>query len=341
MANLLCTETHNVCFDDLDSDQTHETSNQNLGFENDRSEPWIGLPLLSEECFCLMVEKERGHLPRDDYFKRVRSGDMDFGVVRREAMDWILKAHSHYSFGPLSFCLSINYLDRFLSVYELPIGKTWRGQLLAVACLSIAAKMEETSVPLTVDLQVGEPKFIFEGKTIRRMEFLVMSTLNWKMKASTPCSFIDYFLGKINDDDQIQSGFLISRSIQLILSTVKGIDFLEFRPSEIAAAVAISVSGEVKPVDIDRAMSCFILVGKGRVLKCLQLIQQLGLSRGSANLGGSASIPSSVPLSPIGVLDAACLSCKSDDITVGSCANSSHSSPETKRRKLSQEDFKS
>lgn len=41
-----------------------------------------------------------------------------------------------------------------------------------------------------------------------------------------------------------------------------GIDFLEFRPSEIAAAVAISVSGEVQAVDIDKAMSCFILVGK-------------------------------------------------------------------------------
>lgn len=70
--------------------------------------------------------------------------------------------------------------------------------------------------------QVGDPKFIFEGKTIRRMELLVMSSLNWKMKACTPCSFIDYFLGKINGDDQIQSGFLISRSIQLILSTIKG-----------------------------------------------------------------------------------------------------------------------
>lgn len=33
-------------------------------------------------------------------------------------------------------------------------GKTWTVQLLAVACLSIAAKMEETKMPLYVDLQV-------------------------------------------------------------------------------------------------------------------------------------------------------------------------------------------
>lgn len=46
-----------------------------------------------------------------------------------------------------------------------------------------------------------------------------------------------------------------------------GIDFLEFRPSEIAAAVAISVSEEIKAVvDIDRAVSCFIHIEKVKQL---------------------------------------------------------------------------
>lgn len=37
-----------------------------------------------------------------------------------------------------------------------------------------------------------------------------------------------------------------------------GIDFLEFRPSEIAAAVAISVAAETKTVDIEKAISVLI-----------------------------------------------------------------------------------
>ena len=45
-----------------------------------------------------------------------------------------------------------------------------------------------------------------------------------------------------------------------------GIDFLEFRPSEIAASVAISISGEIKAVDIDRAISSFIHVEKVKQL---------------------------------------------------------------------------
>ncbi|GFS39561.1 cyclin d4;2 [Actinidia rufa] len=283
-SNLLCTESNNLCFDDLDSvttdDQTHESNNQNLGFVSDRSGPLIGLPLLSEESFCLMIERERQHLPRDDYLKRLRSGGLDLSV-RREALDWICKAHAHYNFGPLSVWLSMNYLDRFLSVYELPKGKTWTVQLLAVACLSLATKMEETTMPLTIDLQVGELKFVFEG-----------------------------------------------------------IDFLEFRPSEIAAAVAISVSVEMQAVGIHKAGSSFIHIEKGRVLKCLELIQDLALISGTSNVASAASVPQS----PIGVLDAACLSYKTDELTVGSYANSSHSSPDTKRRKLdtpSQEHLKS
>ncbi|KAL2497440.1 Fumarate hydratase [Abeliophyllum distichum] len=188
--------------------------------------------------------------------------------------------------------------------------------------------------------QVGEPKFLFEGKTIRRMELLVLSVLKWKMQAYTPCNFIDYFLRKTTKDGEFPSGPWISRSIQLILSTIKGIDFLEFRPSEVAAAIAIYVSGEeIQAIDIDKTLSCFIRVEKGRVLNCLELIQDLtSISRTcsstttiTANMA-IGTVPSSVPQSPNGVLEAACLSYKSDERTVGSYPNSS----DTKRRKLNQ-----
>ena len=39
-------------------------------------------------------------------------------------------------------------------------GKAWMIQLLSVACLSLAAKMEETEVPLLLDLQVMKFKSI-------------------------------------------------------------------------------------------------------------------------------------------------------------------------------------
>lgn len=72
------------------------------------------------------------------------------------------------------------------------------------------------------ELQVEEPKFVFEAKTIQRMELLVLSRLKWKMQAITPFSFIDYFLSKITVEQHIPSLFF-SKSSQLILSTIKGV----------------------------------------------------------------------------------------------------------------------
>ncbi|KAF6166140.1 hypothetical protein GIB67_023850 [Kingdonia uniflora] len=79
-------------------------------------------------------------------------------------------------------------------------GKVWIMQLFDVTCLSLVAKMEEIEVPLSVDLQVEECKFIFEAKTIQIMELLVLSTLKWRMRAVTPFTFMDYFFRKNNDD---------------------------------------------------------------------------------------------------------------------------------------------
>ncbi|KAL1291341.1 cyclin-D3-1-like [Arachis hypogaea] len=51
--------------------------------------------------------------------------------------------------------------------------------------------VEETQVPLLLDLQVEDAKYVFESKTIQRMELLILSTLNWKMHPVTPLSAIE------------------------------------------------------------------------------------------------------------------------------------------------------
>lgn len=64
---------------------------------------------------------------------------------------------------------------------------------------------------------------------------------------------------------------------------------------------------------------------QGRVLKCVELIRNLSLNNVAAGVGSKLPY---VPQSPMGVMDAAgCLSYKSDELTVRSCLNSSHDSP--------------
>ncbi|XP_021758846.1 cyclin-D4-1-like [Chenopodium quinoa] len=353
----LCDESKDFFFDDdLDDsscgpiDFDHQSSEIFINHHHhhrqiSKSQPLIVSPeeqsIDDDEAFASMVERESCYFPREDYLFRFRFGDLNF-AARTDAFDWIFKAHSYYSFGPLSFCLAVNYLDRFLSTRELPSGKAWAVQLLAVACLSIAAKLEETSVPQSVEFQVEDPKFVFEAKTIKRMELMVLDTLNWKMNAVTPCSFIDYSLKKLcdyhNDNFYLSSSSnVVNRSMQLISSIIRGIDFLEFKPSEIAAAVAISVTAEIQSLDIDKACSCFIHLDKGRVKRCVDMIKENAVNNRNGNVGVVV-----VPQSPIGVLEAGCFSYKSDELTttttttvvaVGSCANSSQITG-IKRKKL-------
>ncbi|RZR84069.1 hypothetical protein BHM03_00010796 [Ensete ventricosum] len=134
--------------------------------------------------------------------------------ARREAVEWVDRTAARHAFSVLTAMLAVNYLDRcFLPSaaaggLRLQKDKPWMGRLAAVACLSLAAKVEETSVPLLLDLQAAatpepeENKYVFEAKTIRRMELLVLSTLSWRMNPVTPLSFVHHLLLRLYPKDK-------------------------------------------------------------------------------------------------------------------------------------------
>lgn len=82
--SLLCTETTNV-------------GDEEKGMIVDKVLiSQMGFPLESEEIIREMMEKEKQHLPSDDYIKRLRSGDLDLNVRRTEALNWIWKVCIFY-----------------------------------------------------------------------------------------------------------------------------------------------------------------------------------------------------------------------------------------------------
>lgn len=54
------------------------------------------------------------------------------------------------------FLFLYTWIDIEIPINCLQKGKAWMTQLVSVACLSLAVKMEETEVPLILDLQVKE-----------------------------------------------------------------------------------------------------------------------------------------------------------------------------------------
>ncbi|CAA0811250.1 Cyclin-D3-2 [Striga hermonthica] len=143
--------------------------------------------------------------------------------------------------------VAVDYLDRFLCGFELHGEKRpWVTQLAAVACLSLAAEVEETQVPLLLDLQVEDPKYVFEPKTIQRMEILVLSTLQWRMNPVTPLSFLEYIARSLKFKDHFRKEFL-RRCECLLVSVISDCRFMCHLPSALATAIMVYVISSLEP----------------------------------------------------------------------------------------------
>lgn len=70
-------------------------------------------------------------------------------------------------------------------------------------------------------MKVEETKYVFEAKTIQKMEILVLSSLQWKMNPVTPLSFIDYTTGRLGLKSHICFEFL-KRCECLLVSVIAG-----------------------------------------------------------------------------------------------------------------------
>lgn len=113
-----------------------------------------------EELLCLFSKEEQQQQQNNVDLANIIETDFSLFVARREAVEWMLKVISVYGFTALTAILAINYLDRFLSSRHFQRDKPWMIQLVAVTCLSLAAKVEETQVLLLLDLQVRAQKII-------------------------------------------------------------------------------------------------------------------------------------------------------------------------------------
>ncbi|KAG8063160.1 hypothetical protein GUJ93_ZPchr0003g17512 [Zizania palustris] len=297
---LLCEEDSESVFG---RDDGLETPPELLGMDHDLLGSF-GLQVGSDELVGSLMEKEMEQLTEDvrgDYLERLRNGGMEL-ACRIHAIDWICKVQAHHNFGPLFSYLAVNYLDRFLSSKEFSNDAPWAQQLLTVACLSIAAKVEETTILHALELQVCNPAYMFEAKTIQRMEIIILSTLKWRMQAVTPFSYIDHFLDRMSEGKPLTYE-LLSRCSELIMGTMKAIEFLKFRPSEIATAVAMSVVAQGNP-GFSSVVLTPIPVDKGNVGKCHQALQEMALVMQMQ--------------SPSGELDAYCFTFRSDGKFVNS-----------------------
>ncbi|XP_016457823.1 cyclin-D3-3 isoform X1 [Nicotiana tabacum] len=235
-------------------------------------------------------------------------------VATREAVDWILEAIAYHNFSAQTAILAVNYFDRFLFSFQSQSEKPWLNHLAAVSCLSLAAKVEETQVPLLLDLQVEESRYLFEPRTIQRMELLVLTTLKWKMNPVTPLSFLDYFSRRLGLNNHIYYE-LLRRCERVLLSTIiADFRFMCYLPSTMAAATMLHVIDRLEPCigeEYQEQLLGILGIVKDKVTDCYRLIQEVA---SNIDLNSNKRKPiGALPGSPIGVMDVSFSSDSSDD----------------------------
>ncbi|KAE9586826.1 hypothetical protein Lal_00004716 [Lupinus albus] len=236
--------------------------------------------------------------------------------ARVEAVLWMLKVNAHYSFSALTAILAVNYLDRFLFSFRFENRKPWMIQLSAVACLSLAAKVEETQVPLLLDLQVEDSKYLFEAKTIKRMEILVLSTLGWKMNPPTPLSFLHYIIRRLGFKNDFNLCFeFLKRCESLLISLIPDTRFMSYLPSELATATIMHVMNSVEPslgVEYINQLLGILGTNKEKMDECCKVMLEVcsGYEQGKQWKKRKFG---SIPSSPSGVMDVSFSSDNSND----------------------------
>ncbi|KAG8080157.1 hypothetical protein GUJ93_ZPchr0007g3479 [Zizania palustris] len=221
-------------------------------------------------------------------------------AARREAAGFIFKVR--YDGGldvrPLVAYLALNYVDRFLSKRQLPCAhKPWAPRLLAISCLSLAAKMQRAAAISIADIQRGED-FVFDEATIRRMERMVLGALDHGTR---------HLLTSIK-----------ARAVDLLLRVQPEVKMAEFLPSVAAAAALIAAAGEVAGAylpALEAAVATCPFVNSERLRECGEVMAAAcGVGHGC-----TAATCADTPVSVLGHHRSA--SSESERTTVGSAAN--------------------
>ncbi|TMX00497.1 hypothetical protein EJD97_000740 [Solanum chilense] len=249
-----------------------------------------------EELLSLFVKEKETHCCYGSL-----GGDPFLCSARVDVVEWILKVNAHYDFSALTAILAINYLDRFLSSLQFQKDKPWMTQLAAVTCLSLAAKVEETQVPLLLDFQVEDAKYVFEAKTIQRMELLVLSSLKWRMNPVTPLSFLDHIIRRLGLKNNVHWEFL-RRCESLLLSVMIDCRFVRYMPSVLATAIMLHVIHQIEPcnaIDYQNQLLGVLKISKENVNNCYELISEVS----SKPITSHKRKYDENPSSPSGVID--------------------------------------
>jgi hypothetical protein len=183
-----------------------------------------------------------------------------FLPYRRYLVDWMSDVGEQCRLHNTTIHVSVLYLDKIFRSAEIPRSQ-W--QLLATACITVAAKYEEAEehCPHIPDL-LHLTKLSNSGHTsltFREGELEVLNRLGWQLRAVPALRVVGYFLAKgvCFEDDTWQKRSLIEKIPKYIKKyaeffsnlTLQEYAFQQYLPTKLAAAIIMAsrVALQVEP----------------------------------------------------------------------------------------------
>ncbi|VFQ75133.1 unnamed protein product [Cuscuta campestris] len=226
------------------------------------------------------LEAQEKRRPLNDYLEKVQR-DVSANM-RGILVDWLVEVAEEYKLLPETLYLSVNYIDRFLSVSHISRHKL---QLLGVSAMLIASKYEEISPPHVDDFCYITDN-TFNQKEVVKMEQDVLKSLKFELGTPTIRSFLMKYIQIAQEDFKTQKVQL--EYLGLYLAELSLLDYycVKFLPSMVAASVIFLSRFTLNPTlhPWNQELQTYTGYTPADLMECVFIIHDLQWSRRGGSL---------------------------------------------------------
>ncbi|KAL8527295.1 hypothetical protein ACS0TY_005242 [Phlomoides rotata] len=149
--------------------------------------------------------------------------------MRAILVDWLIEVHRKFELMPESLYLTVNIVDRFLSMKNVPRREL---QLVGLSSMLIACKYEEIWAPEVSDfIAISDNAFVREQVLL--MEKAILGKLGWYLTVPTPYVFlVRYIKASLPADNEMENMTLFFAELGLTNYSI----MIKYCPSKFAAS---------------------------------------------------------------------------------------------------------
>lgn len=200
--------------------------------------------------------------------------------LRAVLVDWMFEVALVYRFQPRTLFVAVSLVDRFLSRMKIQLEML---QLAGVACMLLAAKLDEIAPP-SVDDFVYITDSSFTADEVVKMESSVMQTLNFDITADVPLDHAPMLFSAVGAGPEV----IHSAKYLMSLTLVQAEHCFSIRPADIAAGAVLAALRLNNANDSMRALPRALL--ETRVVGVADMITELFQTAISGQEVGFAAI---------------------------------------------------